>query len=80
MDGIEWRDGLATVREIRAVLGDSDDVVTSSVVELAPTRAELLEAQAWLTSEDAPGPSHAPQGKVALICEIVGAELPEAGL
>lgn len=67
MCGKAWQEERATVREIAAVLGDSDDVVTSSVMDLAPTRSELLEAQAWLTADPAPGPSLVPEGKVALI-------------
>ena len=78
MDGNAWRDRPATGDDIRAALGDADDVTMVSVLQLAPTRGELLEAQAWLTSDEcvARSPRHGLQGKAAAICDIVEADLP----
>ena len=80
MNGKGWREAPATLHDVHEVLGDSDGAVTSCVLDLAPSRAELLEAQAWLTSDRGPGPRPTPQGKVAMICEIIESELPDERL
>lgn len=39
--------------DVRAVLGDVDDVVVTEIISTGATREELAEAHAWVGSDDA---------------------------
>lgn len=69
----------ASASEIREIVGPLDDTVISSILELGATRGEILEAQAWLASDDYLHLQlrHALQGRAAQVFEILEAELPE---
>jgi len=69
----------ANASEIREIVGPLDDTVISTILELGATRGEILEAQAWLTSDDYLHRElrHALQGRAAQVFEVLEAELPE---
>lgn len=69
----------ATASEIRAIVGPLDDAVVTGILQLGATRGDILEAQAWLTSDDYLHRElhHALQGRAAQVFEILEAELPE---
>jgi hypothetical protein len=62
-----------TREEIRALLGSTDDATLTSILELAASRAELIEAQAWIENDEAmlnEGRA-SPSGRVARIIELL---------
>ncbi len=67
----------ATASDVRAVIGDLDDSVIASIVALGATREEILEAQAWLASDDYLHRElhHSLQGRAAEVFDILEAEL-----
>ena len=71
-----------TRQEMRALMGPADDVTLTGLVELGATRAELLEALAWVENDEAllnegkPMPS----GRVAAVVEILKARDEEEAL
>jgi len=69
----------ATASEIRSVVGELDDSVIASIVALGATREELLEAKAWLGSDDYLHRKlhHTLQGRAAEVFDILEAELSE---
>jgi hypothetical protein len=42
-----------TREEIRALLGSTDDATLTSILELGASRAELIEARAWIENDEA---------------------------
>jgi hypothetical protein len=69
----------ATGSEIREILGAIDDGVIAGIAALGATREDILEAKAWLASDDDMHRlHHALHGRVALVFEILEAQLPEA--
>lgn len=77
MDSDEPR--AATASEVRHIVGDVDDSVVASIVALGATRAEVIEAQTWLTSDDYLHRAlhHTLQGRTAQVFDILEAELPQ---
>lgn len=69
----------ANASEIREIVGPLDDTIITSILQLGATQGEILEAQAWLTSDDYLHRElrHALQGRAAQVFEILEAELPE---
>ncbi len=68
-----------TASEIRDVIGAVDDGVLLRILEIGPTRQEVIEARAWLDSDDyLQRVHHHPlSGRAAAVFEILEAELPE---
>lgn len=79
MTTADHRERAATASEIRDIVGPLEDNVVASIVALGATRDEVLEAQAWLASDDYLHRElrHALQGRAAQVFEILEAELPE---
>ncbi len=71
--------GPATAVEIRDIVGMLDDGVIAGIVALDATRDEVLDAQAWLGSDDYLHRDlhHPRQGKAARIFDLLDAEGPE---
>ena len=69
----------ATASDIRHIVGALDDSVIASIIALGATREEILEAQAWLTSDDYLHRElhHSLHGRAAEVFEILEAELEE---
>jgi hypothetical protein len=69
----------ATASEIRDIVGALEDSVIASIVALRPTPEEVLEAQAWLSSDDYLHRKlhHSLHGRAAKVFDILEAELPE---
>jgi hypothetical protein len=67
----------ATASEIRELIGAEDDEIVTSILALGATSAEILEAQAWLGSDDYLHRElqHALSGRAAAVFEILEAEL-----
>jgi hypothetical protein len=62
-----------TREEIRALLGSTDDATLTSILELGASRAELIEARAWIENDEAmlnEGRA-SPSGRVARIVELL---------
>ena len=70
----------ASASEIRDIVGALDDSVIASIVALGATRDEVLEANAWLCSDDYLHRElhHSLRGRAAQIFDILEAELPES--
>ncbi len=79
MTRIDHHDSAAIASEIRDIVGALDDSVIASIVALGATREEILEAQAWLTSDDYLHRElhHSLHGRAAQVFDILEAELPE---
>ncbi len=79
MTRIDHHDRAATASEILDIVGALDDSVIASIVALGATREEILEAQAWLTSDDYLHRElhHPLHGRAAQGFDILEAELPE---
>jgi hypothetical protein len=79
MTRIDHRDTAATASEIRDIVGALDDSVIAGINALGATREEVLEAQAWLTSDDYLHRElqHSLHGRAAQVFDILEAELPE---
>lgn len=79
MTRIDYHDEAATASEIRDIVGALDDSVIASIVALGATRNELLEAQAWFTSDDYLHRElhHSLHGRAAQVFDILEAELRE---
>lgn len=69
----------ASAREIREILGPVDDSVITSILAVGAAREEILEANAWLSSDDYLHRAlhHGLSGRAALVFDILEAELPE---
>jgi len=69
----------ATASEIRAIVGALDDSLIAAILALGATREEILEAQAWFTSDDYLHRElhHSLRGRAALVFDILEAALPE---
>jgi hypothetical protein len=69
-----------TLDELRQIVGPLEDNVASAVIATGATVEEVAEAYAWLTMDDPLGRDlhHACQGRAALVCDILAAELEEA--
>lgn len=69
----------ATASDVRAAVGDLDDSVIASIVALGATREEILEAQAWLASDDYLHRElhHSLHGRAADVFDILEAEMQE---
>ncbi len=69
----------ATVQDIRDIIGPSDDAVLTNIVALGATREEVLEAFAWLSSDDYLHRKlhHSLTGRPALVFELLEAKFPE---
>ena len=69
----------AAASEIRTIVGALEDSVISSILALGATREEILEAQAWLTSDDYLHRKlhHSLRGRAAEVFAILEAELSE---
>jgi len=63
--------------DIDEIVGQLDDALVAAVIATGASREELIEAYAWLTADDALHRDlhHAPQGRVAEICELLEAEI-----
>ncbi|QEX20138.1 hypothetical protein FRZ61_00520 [Hypericibacter adhaerens] len=63
-------------KDIREIVGEIDDQRVTEILALEPTAAELAEAAAWLSDDDAQRHEAAalPAGRVAQICEILAAD------
>jgi hypothetical protein len=71
---------MMTYDEVREVLGPVDDVLVTEIVRLGATRAELVEALAWISSDDALADDHRspPSGNVAALAEMLEADEDDA--
>jgi hypothetical protein len=69
----------ASAAEIRDIVGPLDDAVITAILSIGPTRAELVEACAWMTSDDYLHRKlhHALQGRAAEVFDILVSELSE---
>lgn len=69
----------ATVPEIRAIIGPCDDELLADLAAVGATKEEVLEAFAWLNSDDYLHRKlhHGLQGRAADVFEILEAALPE---
>jgi len=69
----------ASAGEIRDIDGTLDDGVIASIVALGATREEILEARAWLASDDYLHRElhHSLRGRAAEVFDILEAELQE---
>jgi len=69
----------ASASEIRGMIGDVEDSVVTSILRIAATPAEVLQAAEWFRGdrglEDEAG--HEPHGAVRAVYEILSAEEPE---
>lgn len=65
----------ATASDVLAILGSLDEDLVARIVELQPTKAELLEAKAWMAADHYMGPAGKPPptGVVKEICDLVEA-------
>lgn len=79
MTSNENKNGLISASEIREIVGDLDDTVIAGIAVLGVTREEVLEAQAWLCSDDYLHRvlHRMPRGLAAQVVEILEASLPE---
>lgn len=79
MNAVDQSSRSATASEVRDIVGQVDDAVVMSILQLGATPGEVAEAQAWLTSDDYLHRAlrHALQGRAAQVFEILEAELPE---
>ncbi|HKO06938.1 MAG TPA: hypothetical protein VJ487_04415 [Alphaproteobacteria bacterium] len=62
-----------TREEVMGILGRLDDVKLASVMALAPTKDELIQAKLWLTHTDL---RDAPSVKVTRIYDMLRADTP----
>ncbi len=69
----------AVASEIRDIVGPVEDAVITAILDIGATREEVLEARAWLNSDDYLHRRlhHALTGRAAQVFEILEAELPE---
>jgi hypothetical protein len=69
----------ATASEIRAIIGEADAAVVTSILRTEASPAEVLLAAEWVRGdsglEDEAG--HVPHGAVRAVYEILSAEEPE---
>jgi hypothetical protein len=79
MTHIDRHDNVATASQICDIVGELDDGVIASIVALGATREEVVEAQAWLNSDDFLHRElhHSLHGRAAQVFDILEAELPE---
>lgn len=79
MTTIDQSDRPATASEVRALVGARDDSVITSIVALGATRAEVLEALAWLSADEDLHRElhHVLHDRAAQVFEILEAELSE---
>ena len=79
MTTLSQQDKAASASEIRDIDGALDDGVIASIVALGATREEILEARAWLASDDYLHRElhHSLRGRAAQVFDILEAELPE---
>jgi hypothetical protein len=79
MTRIDPHDKAATASETRDIVGALSDGVIASIVALGATREEIVEAQAWLNSDDFLHRElrHSLHGRAAQVFDILEAELPE---
>jgi len=80
MTDTDQRGKAATPSDIREIAGAVDDGVIASIAALGATRDEVLEAYAWLTSDDYLHRElhHSLHGRVAQVFEILEAQLPNS--
>lgn len=66
-----------TPEELREIVGPVEDDVVSAVIATGATAAEVAEAQAWLSMDDALAKElhHRNQGRVAEIYDLLAAKL-----
>jgi hypothetical protein len=71
---------MMTYDEVKEVLGPVDDALVTEIVRLGATRAELVEALAWISSDDALVENHRspPKGNVAALAELLEADEDDA--
>jgi hypothetical protein len=79
MTGLETRPPPATTHEIREIIGQWDDDILARIAAIGATKEEVLEAFAWLNSDDYLHRKlhHGLSGRPALVFEILEATLPE---
>lgn len=79
MASAEQSEQSATAAEIRDIVGPLDDAVITAILGIGPTRDEIIEARAWLTSDDYMHRElhHALHGRAAQVFDILASELPE---
>ncbi len=75
---MERADRPVTGSEIREILGPLDDAVVVAILGIGATRAEVMEAYAWLSADDQiRRERHSTiHGKAAVVWRILEAELP----
>lgn len=68
-----------TRTDVRAVVGPIDDVRVSQILATGAGKVDLLEAHAWVSSDDAlmDQGRPTPKGVVAQLVDILTAEMPE---
>jgi len=78
MTAIHQHEKPATVHDIQEIVGPCDDEVLASIVAIEATRDEILEAFAWLGSDDYPHRKrhHTMRGRPAEVFAILEAEFP----
>lgn len=78
MAGSTNRPGGATLREIRAIVGDLDAAKLEAILDSGATPAEIEEALAWAQGEsDVMGDLQRPlNGRVAAVYDILLTEAP----
>ncbi len=66
-----------TSAELRAIIGELDGDLASAIIGTGASAAEVAEAEAWRTMDDALGKElhHRGQGRVAQVYELLAAGL-----
>ncbi len=79
MTSVEKPNAPATANEIRAIVGPCDDEIVAGVVATGATREEVLEALAWLASDDYLHRKlhHSLSGRAAAVFDVLEAKWPE---
>ncbi len=64
---------VVTGEEVRSILGPTEDAVIVRILALRPSRAEVVDAHAWLSNNEAPMNAGHPMGSgtVAKIIDIL---------
>jgi hypothetical protein len=64
----------ATAADVIATFGALDEDLVARIVALEPTKAQLLEAKAWMAADHYMGPAGKPPiGAVKEICDLIEA-------
>lgn len=79
MTALEKQNAPATANEVRAIIGPCDDEIVAGVVATGATRDEVLEALAWLASDDYLHRKlhHSLSGRAADVFDVLEARWPE---